>query len=305
MTAPQNWKLTARAPRAAIEAALIAHEDVEDWDYDIILAGSEIAAGPDWLLEAYLPRKPSRADRVAIAALFAPGIAPTFTAEHLPETDWVTASQAGLAPITAGAFCVHTPDHAPAAAPGIRRLCIPASRAFGTGHHETTAGCLAMLTLMRREGMVVRNLADIGTGTGLLALAALHLWPRALATATDIDDACLGVLAENTATNGVAFGARPGEITPIIADGMAHPLIAARAPYDLIIANILAGPLVALAPDFAAAMVPGASLLLAGLLATQEAEVRSACYRVGLRLARREQRGDWSILWLRKRVRPR
>ena len=86
-----------------------------------------------------------------------------------------------------------------------------------------------------------------------------------------------------------------------IADGMEDPLLAARGPYDLIIANILAGPLITLAPDFAAALVPGGSLLLAGLLETQEAAVRAACRRAGLRLARRLVNGDWSILWLRKR----
>lgn len=86
-----------------------------------------------------------------------------------------------------------------------------------------------------------------------------------------------------------------------VADGMDHPLLAARGPYDLIVANILAGPLVALAPDFARSLVPGGHLLLAGLLETQEAGVRGACRRAGLRLAARLVNGDWSILWLRKR----
>jgi ribosomal protein L11 methyltransferase len=158
-----------------------------------------------------------------------------------------------------------------------------------------------MLTHMRRQGVIVRNLADIGTGTGLLAFAALDLWPRAIATASDIDDVCVGVVEENAAFNDVAMGARSGELTMAIADGMAHPLLQARGPYDLVIANILAGPLIDLAPDFGETLVPGGHLLLAGLLETQEAQVRAACRRAGLRLAARLVNGDWSILWLRKR----
>ena len=88
----------------------------------------------------------------------------------------------------------------------------------------------------------------------------------------------------------------------LVADGMAHPLLEARGPYDLIVANILAGPLIALAPEFGRALVPGGSLLLAGLLGTQEAAVRAACRKAGLRLARRLVAGDWSVLWLRRRA---
>jgi ribosomal protein L11 methyltransferase len=158
-----------------------------------------------------------------------------------------------------------------------------------------------MITHMKRQGVVVRNLADIGTGTGLLAFAGLHLWPRALATASDIDAVCLDVVADNAAANAVAMGARGGELTMLVADGMTDPLLEVRGPYDLIIANILAGPLIGLAPDFARHMVPGGHLLLAGLLETQEAAVRKAARRAGLRLAARLVNGDWSILWLRKR----
>jgi ribosomal protein L11 methyltransferase len=299
----QSWKITAFAPRAIIEAALIAHEEAWDWDPDIVLAGFEIADDrpEEWKLEAWLPRKPARHDKAAIAALFSGG-APKFHAEMLPETDWVTQSQQSIEPIRAGRFYVHTPDHPPSQEPDLRNFVIPASRAFGTGQHATTAGCLAMLSEMRRRGTVVRNCADIGTGTGLLAFAALDLWPRGLATASDIDAVCLGVVATNAAINGVAMGSRSGELIMVVADGMDQPLLQARGPYDLIMANILAGPLIALAPDFARMLVPGGSLLLAGLLETQEVQVRSAYRRAGLRLAARLVGGDWSILWLRKRA---
>ena len=296
------WKLLALAPRAVIEAALLAHEDAADWDPSIVIAGSELAEHrpDDWQLEAWLPRKPARVDKAALAGLF-DGAAPAFTTEQLPETDWLTTSQSGLEPIRAGRFYVHTPEHPPLAEPGLRDFVIPASQAFGTGQHATTAGCLTMLSAMKARGVVVKNCADIGTGTGLLAFAVLDLWPRALATASDIDAVCLRVVDDNARANRVAQGGRAGELTMLVADGMDHPLLAARGPYDLIIANILAGPLIDLAPRFARHLIPGGHLVLAGLLEAQEAQVRKACRRVGLRIAGRLVHGDWSILWLRKR----
>jgi ribosomal protein L11 methyltransferase len=296
------WKVTAFGPRPQIEEALLAHEEAWDWDPEIVLSGREVAEDQpdDWVLEAWLDHKPTRADRAAIAALFT--TAPKLVTEALtPDTDWLVASQQGLEPIDAGRFHVHTPDHPAKAEPGVFDFVIPASQAFGTGQHATTAGCLAMLTHMKAQGLVVRNCADIGTGTGLLAFAALKLWPRALATASDIDAVCVSVVDENAAANGIPMGARPGELVMTVADGMAHPVLDARGPYDLILANILAGPLVHLAPDFGKALVPGGHLLLAGLLETQEAAVRAACRKAGLRLAKRLVNGDWSILWLRKR----
>ena len=240
-----SWKLTALAPRGVIEGALLAHEDAIDWDADIVISGSEIAEDrpDDWQLEAWLPRKPRKADKAALAALFADA-PPSFTEEKLPDTDWLTHSQQGLEPIRAGRFHVHTPEHSQLDEAGVRDFCIPASQAFGTGQHATTAGCLTMLSAMKARG---------------------------------------------------------GELTMLVADGMDHPLLQARGPYDLILANILAGPLIGLTPDFARSLIPGGHLLLAGLLETQEPQVRAACRRAGLRLAARLVNGDWSILWLRKR----
>ena len=296
------WKVTFLASREVIQAALLAHEDAHDWDPEIVLAGSEIAEDrpEDWQLEVWLAHKPGRADLAAVRALF-DGAAPEAKIEHLPPTDWITLSQSGIEPIREGPFHVHTPDHAPLHQPGIRDFEIPASQAFGTGQHATTAGCLAMLTMMKRRGVVVRNLADIGTGTGLLTFAGLHLWPRARAIASDIDAVCGPVVALNADVNGVRLGDGPGRMAMVIAPGMDHPLLAASAPYDLLIANILAGPLVELAPAFAAAVAPGGQVLLSGLLTTQEPAVRAAYARAGLRLAARMTRGDWSVLWLRRR----
>lgn len=293
------WKLSGEAPKKIVQAALLAHEEAWDFPDDIVVSGREIAEDQpdDWILEVWLDRKPSAAEKKSVAALFADG-APKLTAEKLPEEDWVTLSQLGVEPIRAGRFHVRTPEYP--ADDSLVDFVIPASQAFGTGQHETTAACLAMLDLMKHEGLVVRNHADIGTGTGLLAFAAMHLWPKAKATASDIDYVCAGVVEDNCALNGVPMGAGGGELTMVIAPGTDDALIQARAPYDLLIANILAGPLVELAPDFAAVTSPGGSLLLAGLLQTQEAEVRTAYRKQGFRLARCVTNGDWSILWMRK-----
>lgn len=293
------WKLSGEAPKKIVQAALLAHEGAWDFPDDIVVSGHEIAEDKpdDWILEAWLDRKPSAAEKKAVAALFADA-APKLTAEKLPDEDWVTLSQLGVEPIRAGRFHVRTPEYP--ADESLVDFVIPASQAFGTGQHETTAACLAMLDLTKHEGLVVRNHADIGTGTGLLAFAAMHLWPKAKATASDIDYVCAGVVEDNCALNGVPMGAGGGELTMVIAPGTDDALIQARAPYDLLIANILAGPLVKLAPDFAAVTSPGGSLLLAGLLQTQEAEVRTAYRKQGFRLARRVTNGDWSILWMRK-----
>jgi len=179
---------------------------------------------------------------------------------------------------------------------------IPASQAFGTGQHRTTAGCLEMLGAIKASGSSARNIADIGTGTGLLGFAALALWPRAAVTLSDIDAVCVPVVEENAALNAIAMGPGPGEAVMVVAEGMDDPVLQVRGPYDLLIANILAGPLVDLAPDFARATGAGGSLLLAGLLAgEQEAAVAQAMRLAGFRMAARLQRGDWAILWLRRR----
>jgi ribosomal protein L11 methyltransferase len=297
-----SWKLVAHAPKPVVQAALLAHDEVEEWNPQIVVSGHELAEDrPDeWVFEAWLPRRPLEADLAAVAALFADG-APEIAAEAVPEADWVTESQKGVEPIRAGRFYVHTPDHPPNAENGIVSLEIPASQAFGTGQHATTAGCLAMLSRMKRRGVVAHTIADIGSGTGLLAFAALALWPRAHAVASDIDPVCAPVIAENAARNGLRIGARPGELAVAIAAGMDDRLLRGCGPYDLLIANILAGPLIELAPDFADAVPPRGNVVLAGLLTAQERGVRAAYRAVGFAPAGRIVNGDWSILWLRRR----
>ncbi len=298
-----TWKLVARAPRADVEAALATYESRDERDPAIALAASEVAATPvDWLLEAWLPRRPTSRDCRIIAELF-PGPPPQIDLEELPQVDWVAASQAGVEPVRAGPFRIRTPDHPPAPEPGLIEFAIPAAQAFGTGQHATTAGCLEMLGQMKRRGLNLSAIADIGAGTGLLALAALVLWPRARVSASDSDPICLSAMRDNAAANHIALGLGPGRLAVAVAAGMKHELHARRAPYDLIVANILAGPLIELAGDFAAHTAPRGHLLLSGLLDTQARAVRAAYRRAGYLQRARLTRGEWSILWLRKRPR--
>jgi ribosomal protein L11 methyltransferase len=218
--------------------------------------------------------------------------------EHLEDTtDWVTMSQQGLGPIRAGRFFVHTPMHYADRPAGTINFEIDAGLAFGTGQHDTTAGCLAALDRLEVGGKQFANIADIGTGTGLLAFAAMALWPQAKAIATDIDEIAVRVTEENAAINGVQLGHGPGQLLLAVADGMDHPLITARAPYDLLIANILAGPLIELAPTFAKSVAPGAYVVLAGLLDTQADAVIAAYEAEGMKLVERGA-GEWCVLVL-------
>jgi len=242
-----------------------------------------------WLLHAYFELEPTGHE---IATLTSLGSGPP-RFEQLREDDWVTMSQAGLQPIRAGRFTVHTPTYPPE--PDRINLEIDASLAFGTGQHATTSGCLAALDRLERDGARFANAADIGTGTGLLAFAALNLWPEAKCIATDIDPVAVEVARDNAAINGVKLGHGVGELLLAVADGMDSPMLAARAPFDLIIANILAGPLIELASDFAKALAPAGTVTLAGLLDTQVEVVVAAYEAVGLTLRSRGS-GEWPVL---------
>ncbi|MEP3051569.1 MAG: 50S ribosomal protein L11 methyltransferase [Erythrobacter sp.] len=296
-----GWKLTAFAPKSNVQAALLAHDEIEEWDPEFVISGREIAEErpQEWVLEGWFPRKPGKVQTRSLAQLFA-GKAPKIQSQKLPDEDWLAISQKGVEPIRAGPFNVHTPDFPPL--PGARNFAIPAAQAFGTGQHETTAGCLEMLALIKQNGSVVRDCADIGTGTGLLGFAALSLWPSARMTASDIDPICAQVVEDNAILNDISIGHRNGEMAIVIAAGMEHSLLQMRAPYDLLIANILAGPLIELAPDFTKAVAPGGHVVLAGLLKQQASGVRRAYRRAGFRLKTQFVRGDWTILWLQKRI---
>mgnify|MGYP000100189905 CR=1 FL=1 len=160
-----------------------------------------------------------------------------------------------------------------------------------------------MLDRMEQGGQRFRQIADIGTGTGLLAFAALHLWPNARCIASDIDPVAVDVAKRFAKDNSVDLGRNTGQLALVTASGTDHPLIKRRGPYDLLIANILAGPLTELAPAFAALIADGGTLILAGLLSNQAEKVTAAYAREGLRLVEKADRGDWPTLRLEKRKR--
>ena len=299
-----GWIASFLATRASAEMLTGEPPELAALEPAPVIVASEEDEGADrWRIDAYFEGKPPRAALVSIGRLL--GIAATKlpAARPLPDDDWVTMSQAGLEPVRAGRFHVHTASDAPDDRPGIVNFRIDAGQAFGTGHHDTTAGCLAAIDALHAGGRRFRNVADIGTGTGLLAFAAMHLWPRAHAIASDIDPVSVRVTAENAAVNGVTLGRNSGELALVVADGTQHPLIAARAPYDLVIANILAGPLIALAPALAAITAEGGTLILAGLLDRQRDAVVAAYRRTGFRLDDGGPGAEWPVLRLTMRAR--
>lgn len=283
-----SWRVTLPCTRAEAEAI----DAADDLAIDAVLMTSEEVEDDRerWRLDAYMEHEPDAAMLAALRALVPSAAATEPAVTPLTAQDWVTLSQAGLEPISEGRFVVHTSAHPMEAPPGGRAFLIDAGQAFGTGHHATTSGCLAMLDSLADR--VVTNVIDLGTGTGLLAFAARHLWPAAQVTATDIDPAAIAVTRENMAANDV------DGIALVVADGALSEAIAARAPYDLVIANILAGPLISMAPEVAAIAAPRAAIVLAGLLETQRAEVVAAFERCGCELEAVDRRGDWTILRL-------
>jgi ribosomal protein L11 methyltransferase len=298
-----SWKITLPCTRA--EGEMLADEVPEITLIEpppTLMASEPDPDQPDqWQLDVYVEGKPGKALLATIMALVpsAKGIKPTIS--HIPEEDWVTLSQSGLEPIRAGRFFVHTPHNADHVPEGMTGFVIDAGRAFGTGHHETTTGCLTMLDKLRRCGLRFDDIADIGTGTGLLAFAARSLWPAARVIASDIDPVSIEVTAENAAANRIPLGRGRGQVELIVAAGLSHRRLKARLPYDLLVANILAGPLIELAPVFGNAVLPGGSLVLAGLLAGQAEAVAQAYRRQGFYLADRIVRGDWPTLRMVKR----
>jgi ribosomal protein L11 methyltransferase len=293
-----SWRVSLDCTKAEAEALPDAGDLFPDLDNPpVIVAEEPDPARPDfWRLHAYFEAQPGWNELKLLEGLAEDGDP---VLERLDETtDWVTVSQAGLEPIRAGRFFVHTPPHYKDRPEGAVCFEIDAGLAFGTGQHATTAGCLAALDRLERTGASFSNIADIGTGTGLLAFAGLALWPEAKAIATDIDSIAIEVSRDNAAINGVKLGMQAGELLLAVADGMDSPMLAARAPFDLLIANILAGPLIELAPAFAKSTAPGGIIILAGLLDTQADAVIGAYESNGATLVERGP-GEWTVLVLK------
>ncbi|HEY8574789.1 MAG TPA: 50S ribosomal protein L11 methyltransferase [Devosia sp.] len=220
------------------------------------------------------------------------GIAVDFTVETIdPDINWVARSLEGLAPVIAGGFYVYG-SHETAPVPGgFTPMKIDAAQAFGTGHHETTTGCLEAINIVLKRSRP-RHMIDVGTGTGVLAIALAKRTNRTV-IASDIDPVSVTTTIDNAAQNGVGK-----HIVALEATGVNHPAIKQNAPYDLIVANILAGPLMALAPSVGRIAQKGATIILSGILQHQARGVINAYARQGMVLSQKLQRKDWTTLIL-------
>jgi ribosomal protein L11 methyltransferase len=296
-----SWKVTLPCTRAEAEAMQGDIAQFALLDSPPVLMTSEADSADAWRLDAYFDSRPNARTLKALSSLVPSASAAKPVVEKLADEDWVTLSQQGLEPIRAGRFFVHTPAHRDTVPTDAIPLEVDAGRAFGTGQHETTTGCLMALDRLKATGAGFGNVVDVGTGTGLLAFAALKLWPAARITASDIDPVSIEVTGENAAINRIPLGRARGQVELAVAPGLEHGRLRARAPYDLIIANILAGPLIELSPSLAGALQPGGRLILAGLLDHQADKVAAAYRRHGMMASFRIVRGDWPTLVMRKR----
>lgn len=240
-----------------------------------------------WEIGAYFEAEP---DAVRLDLLAAAHGARAFTVSELPEVDWVAKVRRDLSPVEAGRFFVYGSHDADRVPEGCEPLLIEASMAFGTGHHGTTQGCLQALDRLASGGFAGRSVLDLGCGTAVLAMAAARIWPGVM-LASDIDAVAVEVAQANVAANGLG-----GRVDCVEAAGLDHPRLREAAPFDLVFANILKGPLLALAPGITAALVPGGRVILSGLLNEQAAEVIGVYGGLGNRLEHHEEIGDWSTL---------
>ncbi|MBC7165283.1 MAG: 50S ribosomal protein L11 methyltransferase [Roseovarius sp.] len=280
--------LTTLDDKTRAEALALALEEVAPEPTGIGCFEMEDGSGL-WEIGAYFEAPP---DGVALDLLAAAHGARPFTVSELPEVDWVAKVRRDLSPVVAGRFFVHGSHDADRVPDGVEPLLIEASMAFGTGHHGTTLGCLRALDRLASAGFVARSVLDLGCGTAVLAMAAARIWPGVV-LASDIDAVAVEVAEVNVAANGLA-----GRVRVFEAEGLAHPELRAAAPYDLIFANILKGPLLALAPAITESLKPGGKVILSGLLNNQAAGVIGAYSALGNRLDHHEEIGDWSTLIL-------
>ncbi|MGC8201847.1 50S ribosomal protein L11 methyltransferase [Aliiroseovarius sp. PTFE2010] len=244
-----------------------------------------------WEVGGYFTERP---DSVGLALLAAMHGAKDFVVSELPDRDWVAHVRRELSPVEAGRFFVyghHDADKLPASKIG---LLIEAAMAFGTGHHGTTLGCLRALDRLLDDGFVPQNAADIGCGTAVLAMAAAHVSANQV-LASDIDEVAVEVAQANVVANGLE-----GRVLCIEAAGFDHPDLRAKAPFDLIFANILKGPLIDLAPGMAGASAEGGVVILSGILNEQSNDVIAAYEQNGYKLVSREEIVEWSTLILKK-----
>jgi ribosomal protein L11 methyltransferase len=282
--------IRARILAAEVEAERIARlieRAVEDEGLPV--TRHETVDGGPWAVEVlFFEEDAASAEARVRDALGGDAFGAPIEVEPLPELDWMAKSLEGLAPVRVGRFLVHGRHDRAARATAVVPIEIDAGLAFGTGHHETTVGCLRAIERRLKLGRARRPL-DLGTGTGVLAIAAARVW-HVPVLATDVDPVAVAVARENARLNGVA-----PLVAAIVADGMAHARLRGGR-FDFIAANILAKPLARLAPAIARSLARGGTLVLSGLRRDDGARIVSAYRAQGLRLVRRDPDGHWLTL---------
>jgi ribosomal protein L11 methyltransferase len=252
---------------------------------------ADVKAIVRWKIDAYYDHAPDAAAlRKELAALDVPVI----SVDPVPDNNWVAMSQAALPPVTAGRFVIHGSHDNDRVPQGPNSIMIDAGEAFGTAHHATTSGCLAAIDRVTRTRRYT-NVLDLGCGSGVLAIAVARVLPKALILASDLDEPSVAVAAENMRLNGVA-----NRIHVFAAVGLEHPFIRQAGRFDLLIANILANPLIMLSKSIAQAVEPGGTVLLSGLLIPQAPQVIAAYRASGFQLVRHDRVYGWSTLELKR-----
>ncbi|MEM9668126.1 MAG: 50S ribosomal protein L11 methyltransferase [Pseudomonadota bacterium] len=287
------FKVTSLGPQDAIQAAWDALAWADPTPAEAVDAKEE--GRTSWRLDAYAETEEAARACVEMIETTAPGLTARY--ETLEDRDWVTLSLEGLPPVEAGPFLVAGSHALTAGSPGKISVLIEAGPAFGSGHHGTTLGCLLALDKVRRNRKIGKVL-DLGTGSGVLAIAALKTG-AIRAIGSDLDADSIIVARENAAKNHVA-----GSFKALNAIGARSRLIREQAPYQTVFANILAKPLISLAPDISRLTAPGGTIILSGLLEHQEPLVRSAFLGRKITMDQRIRRDGWSTLVFRKPMRP-
>ncbi len=253
--------------------------------------------GRGWTVDAYYEAEITSATIAAIAGMSHDDA--RVSIEAVPEENWVAVSQAGLPPVEAGRFLVHGSHDRAIGRQRRNAIEIDAGEAFGTAHHATTLGCLLAIDGLTRRRHFARVL-DLGCGSGVLAIAAARVLPKAALVASDVDPEAVRVAAENVRKNALA-----GRIGLVAAIGLDHPVIRRRAPFDLVIANILAEPLIGLAQRLARVVAPRGVVVLSGILQSQAAAVLAAYGAAGFARSRVNRLNGWVVLTLeRQGLRP-
>jgi ribosomal protein L11 methyltransferase len=287
--APPLWSIKLPIDHKPTEDTRFALENALE-PFGEAVSSFETDSGKAWLIEVICENKPASSDVNAALKLLGRYRA---TVARVPDKNWVLESRKGLPEFTAGPFFIHGSHFHGRPPRGKIALEIDAGMAFGTGRHETTRGCLLALARLAKTRRYRKPL-DVGTGTGILAFAAARLW-NVTVTAGDNDRDSVRVARENAGINGLQKN-----VKILLSDGYKAKAIRNGAPYDLITANILANPLIALAPSLARALAPKGTAVLSGLMRDQEKAVLAAHEGVGLVLDFRLRLEDWSVLVLKR-----